>query len=43
MRFGLDFIMAVFVDNNACRLNAIELLREFEAHLRKDGRIKMLQ
>jgi hypothetical protein len=36
-------IVAVYVDNNACRYNCIELVEEFEAHLKKDGRIKMLR
>ena len=36
-------IIAVYVDNNACRFNCIELLEEFEAYLKKDGQIKMLR
>lgn len=36
-------IIAVYVDNNACRYNCIELVEEFEAALEKDGRIKMLR
>jgi hypothetical protein len=34
-------IIAVYVDNNPCRFNCIELLEEFEAFLKKDGRINM--
>ena len=36
-------IISVYVDNNACRFNCIELLEEFEAYLKKDGQIKMLR
>ena len=36
-------IIAVYVDNNACRYNCIEIVDEFEAFLKKDGRIKMLR
>ena len=36
-------IVAVYVDNNACRFNCIELVEEFEAFLKADGRIKMLR
>lgn len=36
-------IIAVYVDNNACRYNCIELVDEFEAFLKADGRIKMLR
>ena len=36
-------IIAVYVDNNACRFNCIELLEEFEAFLKEDGQIKMLR
>jgi len=36
-------IIAVYVDNNACRYNCIELVEEFEVFLRQDGRIKMLR
>ena len=36
-------IVAVYVDNNACRFNCIELVEEFEAFLKEDGRIKMLR
>ena len=33
----------MYVDNNACRFNCIELVEEFEAFLKEDGRIKMLR
>jgi hypothetical protein len=36
-------IIAVYVDNNACRYNCIELVEEFESFLKQDGRIKMLR
>ena len=36
-------IVAVYVDNNACRFNCIELVEEFEAFLKEDGRIKKLR
>ena len=34
-------IIAVYVDNNPCRFNCIDLLEDFEKFLKKDGRIKM--
>ena len=36
-------IIAIYVDNNACRYNCIELVEEFESFLKQDGRIKMLR
>ena len=36
-------IIGVYVDNNACRYNCIELVEEFENFLKQDGRIKMLR
>ena len=36
-------IVAVYVDNNACRVNCIELVEELEAFLKADVRIKMLR
>ena len=36
-------IIAIYVDNSACRYNCIELVEEFESFLKQDGMIKMLR
>jgi hypothetical protein len=42
-QYSVTAIIAVYIDNNVCYFNCIELLEEFEALLKKDGQIKMLR